>query len=201
MFEEDGIFVAFDDTEEDLTEALRRIGILPYIERIEDPQQGEAARQEAISALRSALNEIKDLPVNEPEGEFSIRFKNKHFSLWKTSITLLEAGVQTVATIKAPPAALALFLTIHKLTKLIKKLDQNELLVIDALETVIWRKQIHSFSEEGASREEIEKLFAERGVEPPDVEGILKNLALEEKNVLRSMLGADGKTWYYTLVP
>jgi len=201
MFEEDGAFVAFDDTEEDLTEALRRIGILPYIEQIEDRLQHDAARQEAIRTLRSALNELKDLPVNEPEGEFSILFKNKHFGFWKTLLTLFEVGVPAIAAIKAPVTFLTLIPTIPKLTKIIKKLDQNEMLVIEALETVIWRKQIHPFSEEGASREEIEQLFAERGKEPPDVEGILKNLSLEDKNVLRSRLGADGKTWYYTLVP
>ena len=195
MLVEDSQYVAFDDTDEDLTEALRRLGILEYIEQIEDSQKREEVRQEAMQSLRRVFNEIKDAPVNQPEGEVSTIVKNKHFSIWKTVFLFIEVGVKVIGTVKVPLTAFSLIPVIPKLGGLVKGLDENEMLVIEALTTVIYRKQSRTFKEEGASSEEIEQLFDERDDEPPNVEGILRILA-EEKQVLKSRMGVDNKRYY-----
>lgn len=195
MLVEDSQFVAFDDTDEDLTEALRRLGILEYIEQIEGPAKREELRREAIQSLRDAFNDIRDAPVNQPEGEVSVIIKNKHFSIWKTVFVFIEAGVKVAGAVKAPFTAVSLIPLIPKLGGLVKKLDENEMLVVEALTTVIYRKQSRVLKEAGASSEEIGELFDERGDEPPNVEDILRILA-EEKQVLKSRMGADSKRYY-----
>lgn len=199
MLVEDSQYVAFDDTDEDMSEALRRLGILKLIEQIEDPPKREEALQEAIQSLRIVFDEIKDAPANQPEGEVSAFIKNKHFSIWKTVFVFIEVGVKVVGAVKAPFTAFSLIPVIPKLGGLVKGLDENEMLVVEALATVIYRKQPLVLKEDGASGAEIENLFDERGEEPPNVEAILRILA-EEKQVLKSRMGADGKTRYYELV-
>ena len=199
MLVEDSQYVAFDDTDEDLAEALRRLGILEYIERVEDPQEREEARREAIRSLKGVFDEIRDAPANQPEGEVSAFIKNKHFSIWKTVFVFIEVAVKVTGAVKAPVTAFSLIPVIPKLGGLVKGLDENEMLVVEALTTVTYRKQPLVLKEEGASAGEVEKLFDERGEEPPNVEAILRILA-EEKQVLKSRMGADGKTRYYELV-
>lgn len=199
MLVEDSQYVAFDDTDEDLAEALRRLGILEYIERVEDPQEREEARRKAIRSLKGVFDEIRDAPANQPEGEVSAFIKNKHFSIWKTVFVFIEVAVKVTGAVKAPVTAFSLIPVIPKLGGLVKGLDENEMLVVEALTTVTYRKQPLVLKEEGASAGEVEKLFDERGEEPPNVEAILRILA-EEKQVLKSRMGADGKTRYYELV-
>lgn len=210
--EEGRFFTGFDDTEEALTELLRRMGLLEFIEAIEDPAERARVKAEIIESLRPVLEGINKKPINTPEGQVAFIIKNKHFNLHKLVFSTLELAGSVLALIVIPPAiplgvvvAGAAILPagisiIGKLKEIVHSLKPEELVVYNAIAGVVLDKRKKVLTEkEGASEAEIKGFFLARHEAPPKLEAILKSL--EAKHVIEPFAGGDGQTTYYKLVP
>jgi hypothetical protein len=190
----DGVFYLLTDDDAGLEKALRALGFMEQIEQIEDARERERALGEAKARLKDFFEEVHGLPVNQPDGEVKAIVRGKFIPVWKTLFTFVEVGAKVVGSLHSPVAALSLLSTLPKLKDLVKRLDDTELLVIEALLTVIFRKQPLVLKEDGASRDEIKALFLERGEAPPDIDGVLAGLGA--KGVLKPRTGADNRKYY-----
>jgi hypothetical protein len=192
----DGIFYLIADDDEGLEKALRALGFMEQIEQVEDAQERARALAEAKALLKDFFEEVHGLPVNQPDGEVKAIVRGRFIPVWKTLFTFVEVGAKVVASLHSPAAALSLLGTFPKLKELVKRLDDTELLVIEALSTVIFRKKQFTLMkiDDGASRDEIKALFIERDEAPPDVDSVIAGL--EAEGVVKSEPGEDGKKYY-----
>jgi hypothetical protein len=209
--EEGRFFTGFDDTEEALTELLRRMGLLEFIEAIKDPAERARVKAEIINSLRPVLEDIKELPINKPEGQVKFLIKNKHFNLRKLVFSTLELGGSVLALIVIPPMvplgavvagvaiSPAVISIIGKLKEIVHSLTPEELVVYNAIAGVMVDKGKKVLTEkDGACEEEIKGFFLKRKEAPLKLEAILKSL--EAKHVIEPFAGGDGQTTYYRLV-
>jgi len=211
MFEEDKNFVSFEDTDEDLIEVLRRLGILRHIERIEDLQERKTVLDQSIAELKRVLSTVNELPINKPQGKPSIKFRNKHYNLRKLLFTSLEFGASALVIailppllpLTAPVVALALapatISTISRLGEIVHKLTQDELVIFEAITRVIEEKSYKPLTVKKATRKDIDNFFEARKRQPPNnVDAILESL--KSKNVISISL-EPGNEVYYSIVP
>jgi hypothetical protein len=67
--EVDRLLASFDDDDDTLSELLDRMGLLAYIEAIEDEGERAKVRAEVIDKLKSALEEINKQPINQGQAK------------------------------------------------------------------------------------------------------------------------------------
>lgn len=208
MFEEDNNFIAFDDTDEDLVEVLKRFGILERINSVKDPDERKKVEKELVEHLRKSLDKIQALPINATEGQPSAVIKGKYFNLRKIMFSVLEVGANVLVVALLPPVGAAMtavtllpsaISTISKLGEFARDLSDSEVAVYKAIKELSERKKEKGriFAEEGISRAEIENYFVERNQE---IKGLEKTLEmLVKKGVLEERVGANNITTYYTI--
>jgi hypothetical protein len=208
MFEEDNNFIAFDDTDEDLVEVLKRFGIQERIDSVKDPDERKTIEKKLVEHLRKSLDQIQGLPINTGEGQPSAVIKGKYFNLRKIMFSVLEVGANVLVVALIPPVGAALtavtllpsaISTISKLDELASNLTDSELAVYKAIKELSGeeKKKGRIFEEKGISAAEIENYYLARSQEIKGLEKALEMLV--KKGVLEERVGADKATSYYTI--
>jgi hypothetical protein len=200
--EEDASFVGFD--RDALGEILRRMGISQQIDRLAKPSERDESHRQAIDELQLSLEGIKDLPINKAEIEPRILIGKRHFNLHQSIFAMLEIGANVLVVILTAPAAgpaapiglLPSIISISsRLGEIIKKLEPDELDVMQAIFKVIDHKQKSGAFGNDASSEEVKIYFDQNNLDPPPgIDDILQLLV--DKKVLTYIVGADGKKYY-----
>jgi hypothetical protein len=161
--------VVIGDSEAELREVLADLGLpegpLPDLDR-----------------LRAALGELRDHPANRGEVGASAVIGRYHFPLRRTLYAALVATVKSAGAVVAAlanptaggiAAALVILDTIEKAAALISRLDEREILALEALASATARNQARDPQADSASLDEVAAVLTEQDEAVPDLANIL----------------------------
>jgi hypothetical protein len=193
-----------EGTEEECLEILQDAGLLAHLNGLPD----EVTRQQNIAtakaAAKQALEEIQSMPINQPTGEPSVIIKQRHLRLhFIVRKILVTGGRVALAYFLAPASAMTgallaesfdVVAAIRAIAKAIRKLDDEELQVYEAMLAVIDRRRHLVFKEPGANAQEIQQLLGEIAAGAPNAAAVLATLKEEAR--VKAYRGEGGNEYF-----
>jgi hypothetical protein len=199
-----GVLYFLDGTEEEVLEILKESGFFDYLETLPN----EAARQqklnEAKESMRQAVEELRPMKINHPDGEPSIILGKYHMTMHVIVRSVVVTGGRIALAYFLAPAGLAagalmgesfdVAQSSWKIAKAIRKLNDEELQVYQAMLEVIDQRRHIIFKEPGSNADEVQQVLGDIETGAPNAAVILSRL--EDEKRVKKHKGENEKEYF-----
>jgi hypothetical protein len=197
----DADIYSFDDSDQEFLDFLNEAGLTEITSRITNEAEKHRIQKEAIGAIKEALFDLSEMPINQAMVEAKARIGRVYFNLHKLLYESALLTVQALLIVKflgapAKAAGPGAVKSVIEIIKSIRRLDDEELNVYRAVVGVIKDKKNIIFKQPGASVAEVQTWFEKNKLESGrDVTIFIKQM--KEKKILVEKTGEDGGTYYF----